>query len=578
MLRNLQISDFAIIDAVDLDFTAGLTVLTGETGAGKSILVDALEFVAGGRAGADLVRAGAERADVSATIDISRVAGSLRHLLDEQSITSGDELLLRRTVGSDGRSRAWLNGQTVTLQVLRQVAELLIDIHGQHEFQALIRPATQRLLVDSFGQHQALASAVWSAHSSFTVLLKRSIEVESVAADRGARLDLLRYQVRELEALNLKPGEIAALLEERGRAAHHGKLLAATQQATAALFDDEAGNAYAWLARAQSALRQVEGMDAQLAGLAPQLDEAAIRIKDVVHSLTQYLDRLELDPARQDAVEKRLAALEELARKHRITLEQLPEQQSRLRTELEVVENSAADTEKLRAQLLNARREYLEHAQKLSVARSDAARRLAKSVSAHMQELGMTGGRFFVAVEPLESAEPAPHGIDRVEFRVTTNPGQPQRPVAKVASGGELARLSLAVQVSCLADKAPCMVFDEVDAGIGGAVAEIVGRELRALADGAQVLCVTHLPQVASQGHHHLRIAKMTDGKATRTAVTPLRDTARVEELARMMGGVTITERARAHAMEMLAAPKARTSAASSSAAGTGRKAPKSAP
>ncbi len=578
MLRNLQISDFAIIDAVDLDFTAGLTVLTGETGAGKSILVDALEFVAGGRAGADLVRAGAERADVTATIDISKVAGSLRHLLDEQSITSDDELLLRRTISADGRSRAWLNGQIVTLQVLRQVAELLIDIHGQHEFQALIRPATQRALVDSFGQHHALVSAVWSAHSAFTVLLRRSIEVESVAADRGARLDLLRYQVQELEALNLKPGEIATLLAERDRATHHGKLLTAAQQATAALFDNDAGNAYALLARAQAALRQVEAMDAQLARLASQLDEASIRIKDVAHSLTQYLDHLELDPARQDAIEKRLAALEDLARKHRITLEQLPEQHSRLRAELDVIENSAADTEKLRAQLLNARREYLEHAKKLSVARSDAARRLAKSVSAHMQELGMTGGRFFVAVEPLDNAEPAPHGIDRVEFRVTTNPGQPQRPVAKVASGGELARLSLAVQVSCLADKAPCMVFDEVDAGIGGAVAEIVGRELRALADGAQVLCVTHLPQVASQGHNHWRISKVTDGKATRTSVTPLRDTARVEELARMMGGVTITERTRAHAMEMLAATKAPSSAAGNSTASTGRKAPKSAP
>jgi DNA repair protein RecN (Recombination protein N) len=584
VLRNLQIRDFAIIDAVDLEFAGGLTVLTGETGAGKSILVDALEFIAGGKAGADLIRAGAQRADVTATIDVATTAGELRHLLDEQSISAESELLLRRTVGADGRSRAWLNGQSVPLPVLRQVAEQLIDIHGQHEFQALVRPATQRQLVDGFGKHQSLATAVWSAHSVFSALLKRSLELQSAASERLARLDLLRYQVQELDALNLQANELTELVDERTRVAHHGKLLEAAQQAHASLYESESGNAHALLARSLGTLRQVETMDSQLAALLPLLEEATLRVKDAAHSLTQYLEHLDLDPARQDSIEKRLAALEELARKHRVGIAELSTKHQQLRDELAALENSAADSERLGEQLQTARNQYLEQARRLSVARAAAARGLAKSVSARMQELGMAGGRFFVTVEPSDSNEPSPHGVDRVEFAVTTNPGQPERAIAKVASGGELARLSLAVQVSCLTDKAPCMVFDEVDAGIGGAVAEIVGRELRTLADGAQVLCVTHLPQVASQGHQHLRVTKLSDGKATRTAVTELQDQSRVEELSRMLGGLQITERGRAHATEMLAnAGKARAtptqpSGANSSASGTGRKAPKSAP
>lgn len=584
MLRHLQIRDFAIIEAVELDFSGGLTVLTGETGAGKSMLVDALELLAGGRAGADVVRAGAERADVTATLDISQTGGELRHLLDEQSIHTDGELLLRRVVGNDGRSRAWLNGQSVPLQVLRSIAELLIDIHGQHEFQSLLRPATQRQLVDSFGDLESLATQVRAAHSVWLALLNRSLELDAAASDRDARLDLLRYQAQEFAALQLRDGEAAALLEERSRGAHRGKLLEATQRARELLYESEPVSAHALLARAQSALGIAASIDARLAPIPLLLDEAALRITDAAHTLSQYLDSLDVDPERLDQVERRLAALEELARKHRVTPNELGERHTALLQELQGLENSAGNLATVRQQLLKAREGYQELARQLSVGRAAAARQLAKEVSVRMQELGMAGGRFFVAVEPLESTEPAPHGIDRIEFRVTANPGQPLRPVGKVASGGELARLSLAVQVSCLKDKAPCMVFDEVDAGIGGAVAEIVGRELRALGTGAQVLCVTHLPQVASQGHQHLRVAKLTDGRTTRTAVTALTGAARVEELSRMLGGVDITDRARAHAVEMLAAAgrdaplRPPASAAGKPGAGTGRKARGSAP
>jgi len=557
VLRYLQIRDFAIIDAVELEFSPGLTVLTGETGAGKSIIVDALELLCGGRAGADVVRAGAERADISATVDISATAGELRRLLGEHSIEGSSELLLRRVIGGDGRSRAWVNGQTVPLQLLASVTGLLFEIHGQHEFQSLVRPATQRGLVDIFGRLESLAAQVRTAHSVWLALLNRSIELDSAASERGSRLDLLRYQLHELEVLQLKPGEIAELKDEHSRLANRGRLVEAARGALECLYEAEGATAHTLIARAIGALRQASSIDAQLAPLTALLEEASIRVKDASQSLLQYLDALELDPQRADAIERRLAAVEELARKHRVAPEALPDKQAEMSAQLAGLEHAAADVGAVRSQLAAATASYQELARQLSGRRQAAARVLAKEISARMQELGMGGGRFLIDVVAAESAEPAPHGVDRVEFRVSTNPGQPPRAIAKVASGGELARLSLAVQVSCAGSAASCMVFDEVDNGIGGAVAEIVGRELRQLGqlgEHAQVLCVTHLPQVAAQGHQHLRVAKLSDGRSTRTSVTRLGAEERVDELARMLGGVEITPRARAHAQEMLAA------------------------
>jgi len=563
MLRHLQIRDFAIIDAIEIECGPGLTVLTGETGAGKSIMVDALELVAGGRADAVVVRAGAERADISATFDIASIGGELRRLMDEQSIASDGELLLRRVVGSDGRSRAWVNGQNVPLQLLRQLAELLIDIHGQHEFQSLTRNTTQRELVDGYGQLDALATQVHAAHSVWLMLLNRCLQIEAATSDRHARLDLLRYQVQELDALQLRPGEPAALSEERSRIANHQKLLDAARLALDALYESEQGSAHTLVARSMSALRGISGVDSRLDALLPQLDEAAVRIKDAAQTLNHYGDSLEIDPQRGDQIERRLAALEELARKHRITVDELPVRHAEMSAELTALDDSTVDLASLRQQLGDALNAYRVLAGQLSGRRAAAAQALAREVSARMQELGMAGGRFVVDMAPLEDAEPAPHGIDRIEFRVSTNPGQAPRAIAKVASGGELARLSLAVQVCCARNAASCMVFDEVDAGIGGAVAAIVGRELRTLGGAGQVLCVTHLPQVAAQAHQHLRVTKLSDGRSTRTAVTRLQDDSRIEEIARMLGGAEVTAKARAHAAEMVvqAAP-----------AGTGRR------
>ena len=552
MLTYLQIRDFAIIDSVELDLRPGLTVLTGETGAGKSIMVDALQIVAGGRAGAEVVRANAERAEITATFDLMRSPRELKQWLEEQSIATDGELSVRRVVATDGRSRAYLNGQAVPVQLLRELGNILIDIHGQHEFQSLTRSAAQRELLDDFGRHESLVDQVGISHRVWHGLLDRMLELEGKARDRDARLDLLRYQVRELEALQLQDGEVAQLNEERARLANRGRLGEAAQTALMQLYEGEEGSAHAAVSRAIQALRNLAAIDAKLGTVLPLVDEAAIQIREAASQLRHYLDALDMDSARQDQVERRLAAIEELARKHRISPEELPQRMTQLKTELVEVERAESDLSQLRKEQATALESYRTLAQQLTARRATAGRVLAKDITVRMQTLGMAGGRFQVEITPLTTTEPAPHGVDQVEFRVTANPGQPLRPLAKVASGGELSRLSLAVQVSCAARETRCMVFDEVDSGIGGAVAEIVGRELHALAESSQVLCVTHLPQVAAQGHNHLRVAKLTDGKTTRTTLTTLSADDRVEEIARMLGGVEITAKAREHAKEML--------------------------
>ncbi|MGH8221148.1 MAG: DNA repair protein RecN, partial [Steroidobacteraceae bacterium] len=386
-------------------------------------------------------------------------------------------------------------------------------------------------------------------------------------------LELSAHQLRELEALALGEGEYERLAEERSRLVHRGKLAESAQLALAHLYEGEDASAHAAASRALAALRGTSALDPQIAGFLPLIESAVIQLREAAREVQHYLERLDLDTARQDEVERRLAAIEDLARKHRVSPTALPERAGALRTELSALRTAETDLATLRRELAGAIERYRGLAAQLSARRETAGRALAKEITARMQGLGMPGGRFQVQVAPLETSEPAVHGADSIEFRVTANPGQPLRALAKVASGGELSRLSLAVQVAAAAEEpgrpqrraAFCMVFDEVDAGIGGAVAEIVGRELRRLGAAAQVLCVTHLPQVASQGHHHLRVSKLTDGRTTRTTVTELSPDERIEEIARMLGGIEVTARAREHAREMLvsaAAPQAQGGAA----------------
>jgi DNA repair protein RecN (Recombination protein N) len=559
MLTHLNIRDLAIVESLELDFNGGLTVLTGETGAGKSIVVDALTLLCGARAATDQIRAGADKAEVAASFDIAQAPRSLRALLEEQSIEAEDELLVRRVITVDGRSRAYLNGQSVAVQQLREVVGSLLDVHGQHEFQSLVRGGAQRELLDRYGRLEPLTEGVESAHARWLDLLNRLLEIESRLRDRDSRLELLRFQAGELAALDLRPGEAVELASEATRLGNGGRLLEGTQLAAQLLYDAETDTAQQRIAQAQSALKPLLELDPVLEPLLPLLEEASIRITEAAHELARYAGSLELDSNRQAAVERRLAAAEELARKHRVPTSELPQLRESLETELANLETAEQDVATIRREQAEALQAYRHQATQLSEARTAAAGTFSKEITARMQLLGMTGGRFQVEVGPHESAEPQPHGLDLIEFRVTANPGQPLRPLAKVASGGELSRLSLAVQVACTADERRCMVFDEVDAGIGGAVAEVVGRQLRSLGSRSQVLCVTHLAQVASQGHHHLRVVKLTDGKTTRTTLTELSGQERVQEVARMVAGSQVTPKALAHAREMLAAPDSNT-------------------
>jgi DNA repair protein RecN (Recombination protein N) len=561
LLTHIQIRDFAIIDAVELELSAGLTVLTGETGAGKSILVDALLLAAGGRAGAEVVRHGSERAEVSATFSIEGNDAAIAWL-SEQAIEHEDECLLRRVVGADGRSRAYVNGQAMPVQSLRQLGEMLVDVHGQMEYQSLMRRPPQRALLDRHGGHEALLNQVEQSWRSMSTLREERDRMAAASQDREARLELLNYHVSELKALDLKGNEVADLAAERHRLSQRGRLASGAREIIQLLRDTEDVNAEHAVARALSVGRSLQDLDAKVAPIVQLVNESLIALREGVEATERYESELEADPSRQEWIEERLASIESIARKHRVEPAALLATHAELTRELEAMTNVEASLEAIEAKLAAARKQFEAACAKLSNARRKTGKSLSESVTSLMQTLGMPGGKFQIEVEaiPLDSANQS--GADDVEFQVSANPGQPPRALAKVASGGELSRISLAIQVAAAqGDTQPCLVFDEVDAGVGGGVAEIVGRQLRTLGDRAQVLCVTHLPQVASQAHAHVRVTKLTDGKSTRTSLHTLTSDERIEEIARMLGGVDITNKAREHAAEMLRAPDATTRA-----------------
>jgi DNA repair protein RecN (Recombination protein N) len=552
VLTHIQIRDFAIIDAVELELGNGLTVLTGETGAGKSILVDALLVAVGGRAGAEVVRHGTERAEVSATFGVESNSAAL-DWLNEQAIEHDGECVLRRVVGSDGRSRGYVNGQSMSVQSLRQLGETLLDVHGQMEYQSLMRRAAQRDLLDRNGDYDPLVRAVTEQWRTMNSLRQERDEAAASAKDRDARLEMLRYHLTELKALDLKAGEIDELGAESVRLSQRGKLAEGARNIVQLLREAEDVSAEQSVSRALTIARTLGDLDPQFAPITRLIDESLIALREGVESVERYESGLDADPGRQEWVEQRLAAIEALARKHRVEPATLIATQAELTEELERLEKLEASLESIEARLKEAASRFQGACTKLSTARKAAAKDLSERVSGLMQTLGMPGGKFQVQIAALAPEDATQYGADDIEFLVSANPGQPPRPLAKVASGGELSRISLAIQVAAAqTETLPCLVFDEVDAGVGGGVAEIVGRQLRTLGDRTQVLCVTHLPQVASQAHGHVRVSKLTDGKTTRTSLHPLTMDERVEEIARMLGGVDITERARAHAAEML--------------------------
>ncbi len=552
MLKRLQVRNFAIVDAIEADFDAGMTVVTGETGAGKSLLVDALGLVLGERGGGGLVRPGSGRAEFGAEFDIAALpqAGAW---LAEQALDADGECLLRRVVGEDGRSRAFINGNAVPLQSLKALGEMLLDIHGQHFHQSLGRRDVQRDLLDHFGGLQARRAATEEAYAAWRALREQLRQLQEQDANRDSRIELLSFQTRELETLDLAEAEYETLDAEREKLRMSARLVEGLARAQAAVSDREAANAQNLLAEACRALDALAGIDPELEGVRALLDEASIQVGEAADALHRYGDGLDLDPGRREWVEERLDAIRTVARKHRVEPGELHALHARLARELGDLSDTEAAGARLMQETEAARAAWLAEATKLSDARTQAAKKFAAQVTEAMQGLGMPGGVFEVAIERRGADDARAHGLDDIEYRISANPGQAPMPLAKVASGGELSRMSLAIQVIASDGSAiPTMVFDEVDAGVGGGVAEMVGRRLKDVAATRQVFCVTHLPQLASVADHHFRIAKLTDGKVTRTTIAGLGEDERVEELARMLGGIRITTRTREHAAEML--------------------------
>jgi DNA repair protein RecN (Recombination protein N) len=553
VLSTLQIRDLAVIESADLDLGTGFTALTGETGAGKSMLVDALALVTGERADARAVRAGAERLEVSAGFDIRSCEAAIRWLRDNDMDEAG-ECVLRRVVGSDGRSRAWINGRPVPVQTLRELGAMLVDICGQADYQSLRHRSVQRDILDGAARHEELLADVSSAHHDWRLAADEHQRLCAIAGERDARRELLGHQLAELEALALKPGEVEDLEREHRVQSHRVRIAEAISTALSLVYADDA-SADAAVTSAQRALQGALAFDATLEPVLQMLEDASIQVREAADQLRQRLDALDADPAREAAVADRLAAIGDLARKHRVEAGHLPEVQAGLASEAERLENFDRSLAAAQARLSSSRQRLEEAAGRLSRSRRKAASGLAGAIAAGIEALGMPDGQFEVRMEPRRYGEIGPDGADDVEFLFTANPGQPPAAMARVASGGELSRLNLAVQVAAARDAgAATLVFDEVDAGVGGAVAEIVGRQLRALSERRQVLCITHLPQVAAQAHQHATVTKTTRAGRTRTSVQVLGAKERVEETARMLGGVSITDRTRAHAREMLAA------------------------
>ncbi|TWT23490.1 DNA repair protein RecN [Luteimonas marina] len=553
MLKRLTLRDFAVVSATELEFGPGMTVISGETGAGKSLLVDALGFLSGLRADAGMVRHGAERAELHAEFDPDDAPAAADWLRGQEFDDDG-ACTLRRTLRADGGSRAWINGRPATLAQLSQLAGLLVEIHGQHEHQALLEKSSQLALLDAFGGHDAPLAAVRAAAAQWNAL-QRERDALSKAGDVSERIDWLGHQLAELEREELGAEAIEALVVGHRRQAHAAGLIAACDEALAGLSGDDGPSLVRRLQQLRGGLSREREHEPRLDEVDAMLDAAAIQIDEALLLLQRVRDELDLDPAQFELLDAKLARLHELARKHRVAPEELAGCRAGFAAELDALRDAGTRLQALDGEIAVAAASWRRAADALGDARSATAARLSQATTALIAELGMGGGRFEVALEPVDGDRPDPQGGERAEFLVSANAGQPPRPLRRVASGGELSRISLAIEVAALgSDAVPTMVFDEVDSGIGGAVAEIVGQKLRALGASRQVLCVTHLPQVAAQGHAHYRVSKADRDGITHSAVQRLDSKQRQEELARMLGGVEVSKEARAAARRLLAA------------------------
>ena len=551
MLTHLYVRNFAVVEEAEIDFSTGLTVVTGETGAGKSLLVDALMLLSGTRADSTLVRSGQKRAELSAAFDLTGLPAALEWLR-EQDLDEDDGCQLRRVLKAEGSSRAWINGRPATLAQLSELASMLVEIHGQHEHQSLLSRHHQLDLLDAFAENGKQRDSVRELAREWRRIATRIRDL-SGGEDRQSRIELLQHELTQLQQWAVPAAELADLEATHRRMANADRLLEGCNAVLELLDGDSDFAVRRALARSQAELSRLIDLDDGLASQGELLANAEIQLAEAVDAINHYAESLQPEPERLADLDTHLSQLHALSRRHRLPIDELPEKQTELARELDELQGAGATLEELAAERETCLKRYQAAASELSDTRRKAATTLGSSITQLMQELGMAGGRFEIRLIEQEGEQPDSLGQERCEFMVSANPGQDLRPLRKVASGGELSRISLAIKVAALdGDNAASMVFDEVDSGIGGAVAEVVGQKLRKLGAGCQVLCVTHLPQVAAQAHAHLKVSKASSKSQTRTGVELLDDKARRDEVARMLGGIEITRETEAHARQMI--------------------------
>ena len=556
MLTHLNIRNFAIIDELAIDLEHGLTVVTGETGAGKSIMVDALSLVLGDRAESSVIRADASQAEISAQFAINQLP-EVQTWLTEQALEADDDCILRRIIHREKSSKAYINGRPATMQMLRDLGELLVDIHGQHAHQGLSKRPVQLAILDQFGQLETQRIKLAELWQTWRDTKEKYERLFAAVQEGSDRKELLSYQVQEMEALELTEEELSTIEDDHKRLSNMSELVHGAESELHRLYNDENSSVYGQLNSSLAALQQLETLDPELSETNTILQDALIQVQEASQSLEQYLSKTETDPQAFNQIDRRLGALHELARKHRTDIAGLYAHYEQLSSELADIALDADSIETLRQELETQKEQWFQAAEKLSKARKSAAKKLQKAVNHYLESLGMQGGVFDVNFTALDIEHANKTGIDKIDFMISANPGQPLQPLSKVASGGELSRMSLAIQVVTHNDSSiPCLIFDEVDVGIGGGTAEVVGNLLQELAQRAQVLCVTHQAQVAAKGAHHFTVSKSStkasDKSQTSTQITKLSAQARTEEIARMIGGIEITEQTLKFAEEML--------------------------
>ncbi|MDD0982979.1 DNA repair protein RecN [Pseudomonas shahriarae] len=557
MLVHLSVHNYAIVEHLDLELDRGMSVITGETGAGKSIMLDALGLTLGDRADSGVVRPGADKADILATFDLADIPEASAWLA-ERDLDSDSPCILRRVITAEGRSRGYINGTPCPLGDLKALGELLIDIHSQHEHQSLLKTDTHRRLLDEYAGATDLARQVQLAAQRWRQTRLELERLSNSGDEQRARHQLLSYQLEELESLGLGETELEQLEQEHKNLTNAETLLGICRQVVEQCSESDSGNVLNALTASLNRLSSVNSGSGSLNEATTLLTSAQIQVEEAVGELNRFLDHFDADPARLQEIEERLDTIYTLARKHRIQPTEVAAMQQKLLDEIETLNANDESIERLGDELASFARHYQEKARELSDLRHQAATGLACAVEQEIQRLGMPGGRFTIELHANSGNELQPNGLEQVELLVSANPGQPLKALAKVASGGELSRISLAIQViTAQTSRVPTLVFDEVDVGIGGPTAEIVGQLLRRLGERGQVLTVTHLPQVAAQGHQHLFVHKVRGCDATHTAVSKLNKTERVEEVARMLGGIDLTKESLAHAKKMVVTAKA---------------------